>query len=224
MSFYQEHSKFYVAVDCIIFGFDGDGLKLLLIRRDFEPEKGELSLMGGFVGDGEAADEAARRVLLSLTGLKNVYLDQVGAFSTVDRDPGERVISIAYCALIDIQKHNSELVKKNNAFWIDINEVPQLGFDHNDMVTSALKLLRRKSADHPIAFNLLPSEFTLPQFQHLYESLYGETLDKRNFRKKVAEMDYIEKTGKIDKSSSKRGAALYKFNKKKYDKKRNFKL
>lgn len=224
MNYYQEHAKFYVAVDCIIFGFDSEGLKLLLIRRDFEPAKGELSLMGGFVEDNESTDEAARRVLRSLTGLENVYLDQVGAFGEVKRDPGERVISIAYCALIDTRRHNSELVKKNNAFWININDVPQLGFDHNEMVKDALKLLRRKCSDHPIAFNLLPTEFTLAQFQHLYESLYGETLDKRNFRKKVAEMDYIEKTGKIDKSSSKRGAALYKFNKKRYDKKRNFKL
>lgn len=224
MDFYHEYSKFYVAVDCIIFGFDGDGLKLLLIKRDFEPKKGELSLMGGFMGEDETGEEAARRVLFSLTGLENVYLRQVGAFSAIDRDPGGRVVSLAYYALIDIRHHDEELLRRNNAFWVGIDEVPRLSFDHNEMVGQALKLLRRDSSDRPIAFNLLPKEFTLPQFQHLYESLYGETLDKRNFRKKVAEMEFIEKTGEKDKSTSKRGAALYRFNQKKYDKVRKFKI
>jgi len=214
----------YLAVDCIIFGFDDDGLKLLLIRRNFEPAKGEFSLMGGFVEENESCDEAASRVLSSLTGLQNVYMQQVGAFGSVDRDPGERVVSIAYYALIDIRKRDSSLMEQHNAFWVDLHEKPHLFFDHDQMVEAALKQMRKTASDSPIAFNLLPSEFTIPQFQHLYESIFDEEMDKRNFRKKIAEMDYIEKTGNIDKTGSKRGAALYRFNARKFKKQQKFKI
>ena len=159
-----------------------------------------------------------------LTGLENVYMEQVGAFGAIDRDPGERVISVAYYALININEYDRKQVQKHNAYWVNINELPPLIFDHPEMVEKARELMKQKASVEPIGFNLLPKLFTLSQLQSLYEAIYGETMDKRNFRKRVAEMDYIEKTDKIDKLGSKRGAALYKFNSKAYRKDPKFKL
>lgn len=223
-NYYISNPKFYVAIDCIIFGFSEGELSLLLLKRNFEPAMGEWSLMGGFVQEGESTDDAAKRVLAELTGLDNVYMEQVGAFGAIDRDPGERVVSIAYNALININEYDRELVHQHNAFWVNINELPQLVFDHPQMVEQARKLMQQKASTEPIGFNLLPKLFTLSQLQSLYEAIYGEPLDKRNFRKRVAEMDYIEKTDKIDKTGSKRGAALYQFNEKAYRKAPKFKL
>lgn len=223
-NYYISNPKFYVAIDCIIFGFSEGELSLLLLKRNFEPAMGEWSLMGGFVQEGESTDDAAKRVLTELTGLDNVYMEQVGAFGAIDRDPGERVVSIAYNALININEYDRELVHQHNAFWVNINELPQLIFDHPQMVEQARKLMQQKASTEPIGFNLLPKLFTLSQLQSLYEAIYGEPLDKRNFRKRVAEMDYIEKTDKIDKTGSKRGAALYQFNEKAYRKAPKFKL
>lgn len=223
-NYYISNPKFYVAIDCIIFGFSEGELSLLLLKRNFEPAMGEWSLMGGFVQEGESTDDAAKRVLAELTGLDNVYMEQVGAFGAIDRDPGERVVSIAYNALININEYDRELVYQHNAFWVNINELPQLVFDHPQMVEQARKLMQQKASTEPIGFNLLPKLFTLSQLQSLYEAIYGEPLDKRNFRKRVAEMDYIEKTDKIDKTGSKRGAALYQFNEKAYRKAPKFKL
>ena len=211
-TYYNINPQFYVSVDCIIFGFDKGSLKLLLLKRNFEPAKGSWSLMGGFVQDGESVDDAAKRVLAELTGLENVYMEQVGTFGEVDRDPGERVISVAYYALININEYDRNLVQQHNAHWAEINEIPPLVFDHPQMVKQARIMLQKKASSEPIGFNLLPSLFTLFQLQSLYEAIYGEPLDKRNFRKRVADLNYIEKTDKIDKTGSKRGAALYKFN------------
>jgi 8-oxo-dGTP diphosphatase len=180
--------------------------------------------MGGFVQDGESVDDAAKRVLAELTGLENVYMEQVGTFGEVDRDPGERVISVAYYALININKYDRNLVQQHNAHWAEINEIPPLVFDHPQMVKQARIMLQKKASSEPIGFNLLPSLFTLFQLQSLYEAIYGEPLDKRNFRKRVADLNYIEKTDKIDKTGSKRGAALYKFNENAYRKAPKFKL
>ena len=224
MKYYDIHPKFHLAVDCIIFGFDDGVLSLLLLKRNFEPAKGEWSLMGGFVNEHESVDEAAGRVLTELTGLENVYMDQIGAFGDIDRDPGERVISIAYYALIDINKHDHELVRAHNAYWVPMDQVPELIFDHNKMVRKALSVMRHKSSDQPIGMKLLPKEFTLSKLQRLYEAILGEPLDKRNFRKRIAEMDYIEKTDKIDKTESRKGAALYRFNERKYHKGSKFKI
>ena len=223
-TYYNINPRFYVSVDCIIFGFDKGSLKLLLLKRNFEPAKGSWSLMGGFVQDGESVDDAAKRVLAELTGLENVYMEQVGTFGEVDRDPGERVISVAYYALININKYDRNLVQQHNAHWAEINEIPPLVFDHPQMVKQARITLQKKASSEPIGFNLLPSLFTLFQLQSLYEAIYGEPLDKRNFRKRVADLNYIEKTDKIDKTGSKRGAALYKFNENAYRKAPKFKL
>lgn len=223
-TYYNINPQFYVSVDCIIFGFDKGSLKLLLLKRNFEPAKGSWSLMGGFVQDGESVDNAAKRVLAELTGLENVYMEQVGTFGEVDRDPGERVISVAYYALININEYDRNLVQQHNAHWAEINEIPPLVFDHPQMVKQARIMLQKKASSEPIGFNLLPSLFTLFQLQSLYEAIYGEPLDKRNFRKRVADLNYIEKTDKIDKTGSKRGAALYKFNENAYRKAPKFKL
>lgn len=222
--YYIKNTKFYVSVDCIIFGFDGGELKLLLLKRNFEPAMGEWSLMGGFVEDEESVNDAAKRVLRELTGLEDVYMEQVAAFGEVNRDPGERVISVAFYALININEYNRELVRKNNAFWISINELPKLIFDHAEMVKQALHQMRIKASNSPIGFNLLPELFTLPQLQSLYEAIYGEALDKRNFRKRVKDMSFIEETGLKSKDTTRRKANLYKFNNTVYNKDSKFKL
>lgn len=223
-NYYSINPKFYVSVDCIIFGFYEGELNLLLLKRNFEPALGEWSLMGGFVQENESVDDAAKRVLAELTGLDQVYMEQVSSFGAIDRDPGERVVSIAYYALININEYDRELVQRHNAFWVNINELPPLIFDHQAMVEQARALMQQKASVAPIGFNLLPKLFTLSQLQSLYEAIYGEAIDKRNFRKRIAEMDYIEKTDLIDKTSSKRGAALYQFNEKVYRKVPKFKL
>lgn len=223
-SFYKNKERFYVAVDCIIFGFYQGELNLLLLKRNFEPAKGEWSLMGGFLQKDESIDQAAKRVLFELTGLDKVYMDQVGVFGEIDRDPGERVLSAAYYALMNINDYDPELAKIHNAHWIKINELPPLIFDHSEMVSKARDILQRKAATEPIGFKLLPRLFTLTQLQMLYEAISGEAIDKRNFRKKLADMDFIEKTEEKDKSGSKRGAYLYKFNNKSYKRDPKFKL
>lgn len=223
-NYYSTNPTFYVGVDCIIFGFSEGELHLLLLKRNFEPAMGEWSLMGGFVQQNESLDDAAKRVLAELTGLEQVYMEQVGSFGEIERDPGERVISIAYYALININEYDRKLVHKHNAYWVNINELPPLIFDHPLMVEKARELMKQNASSEPIGFNLLPKLFTLSQLQSLYEAIYGEQIDKRNFRKRIAEMDYIEKTDKIDKIGSKRGAALYKFNAKAYRKAPKFKL
>jgi ADP-ribose pyrophosphatase YjhB (NUDIX family) len=199
-------------------------LNLLVLQRDFEPARGEWSFPGGFVQQGESVDDAAKRVLAELTGLDRVHMEQVGAFGEVDRDPGERVVSVAYYALINIEESDRELVRSHNARWIRIDELPPLVFDHPRMMEIAGKMLKRKASTEPVGFNLLPKMFTLSMLQSLYEAIYGEAIDKRNFRKRVAEMGYIQKTGKIDKTGSRRGAALYTFNEKAYLKAPKFKL
>ena len=223
-TYYNINPKFYVSVDCIIFGFDEGELKLLLLKRNFEPAMGKWSLMGGFVQEDESVDAAAKRVLAELTGLENVYMEQVGTFGDLERDPGERVISVAYYALVNVNEYDRELVQQHNAHWTKIDELPQLIFDHPIMISKARELMKHKASCNPIGFNLLPELFTLTQLQNLYEAIYGEPMDKRNFRKRVAEMDFIEKTDLIDKSGSRRGAYLYKFNDKAYRKDPKFKL
>jgi ADP-ribose pyrophosphatase YjhB (NUDIX family) len=222
--FYSEHSKVWLSVDCIIFGFDDGKLKILIGKRQMDPGRGEWSLYGGFVSSDESVDEAASRTLYELTGLRNLYMRQVGAFGKVDRDPGERVVSIAYYALINVNDYEDNLLKEHGLQWVNIEEIPQLYSDHNEMVKKARKMMQQKLAHEPVGFRLLPALFTLTQRQRLYEAVNGAELDKRNFRKRIKEMDYIEKTELIDKTSSKRGAYLYRFNKRAYNEDPNFKI
>lgn len=222
--FYKDHAKVYVSVDCIVFGFEENKLKLLVGKRQMDPGRGQWSLYGGFVGEKESVDDAANRVLQELTGMNNIYMKQVGAFGSVDRDPGERVVSVAYCALINVKDYNESLRQEHEAVWMNMDEMPELYSDHNDMVNKALSLLRRRIATEPLCFNLLPDLFTLTQVQHVYEAIMGEETDKRNFRKKLKNMEFIEKTALIDKSMSKRSAALFRFNKAAYKDEAAFKL
>ncbi len=214
--FYGEHSKVFVSVDCIVFGFDHNKLKLLIGRRQMDPGRGEWSLYGGFVREDESLEEAANRTLYTLTGLTEIYMRQVGAFGAIDRDPGERVITVAYCALIDVNDYDEKLREEHGVEWVSLDELPHLYSDHNEMVRKAIGQLRRRINTEPLSFNLLPELFTLTQLQHVYEAILGEEIDKRNFRKRIKTIDFIEKTEHIDKLTSKRGAALYRFNKEMY--------
>lgn len=223
-TFYGEHSKVWLSVDCIIFGFDEGKLKILIGKRKMDPGRGEWSLYGGFVRSDESVNDAASRTLFELTGLRNLFMRQVGAFGNVDRDPGERVVSIAYYALINVRDYDDILRRAHGLVWMDVNEIPQLYSDHNEMVLKARKMMQQKLATEPVGFRLLPSLFTLTQLQKLYEAVNGVELDKRNFRKRVKEMDFIEKTELIDKTSSKRGAYLYRFNKRVYNEDPTFKM
>ncbi len=215
--YYQQEAKFIVAVDGIILGFKNNELYILVIKRKFEPLKGGRSLMGGFTHANESIDEAARRVIQEYTGLDGIHIEQVGAYGEVNRDLGSRVISIAYYALINIEQFDDELNKEQGSEWININEVGHLILDHNQMLKDAIKILRKRAATRPVGFNLLPEKFTLPQLQSLYEAIYQTDIDKRNFRKRIQQMNILEKMDEKDKSTSKKGAFLYTFNKEKYD-------
>jgi 8-oxo-dGTP diphosphatase len=215
---YKSHQKILVAVDCIIFGFDGMQIKALLIKRAFEPEKGKWSLMGGFVGENEDADQAAIRVLYQLTGMKNIYMEQLHAFSDIDRDRAGRVISIAYFALVNIANYNEQIQLEHEAKWFPLNKIPTLIFDHKRMVAKAKQLLRDKVANHPIGFELLPKKFTLLRLQNLYEAIYETPLDKRNFTKKMLSLGILNKLNEKEKESSRKGAFYYVFDDVKYDK------
>lgn len=214
---YQEFTRHLVAVDSIIFGFQDSQLKLLLTKRQLEGHKGAWSLMGGFVGENESVDSAAARILEELTGLRDIYLEQLYTYGEVKRDEGARVISVAYCALIKIDLYNESLGNKYNAQWFPIEDVPELIFDHNIMVDKALRRLQRKSVTQPIGFELLNEKFTLTQLQQLYEAIHQKKLDKRNFRKKILAMDVLQKLTEKDKENSKRGAFLVRFDKRRYD-------
>ena len=219
MLYYKEHEKFHVAVDSIIFGYDEGGreLKVLLLKRNFQPAKGEWSLMGGFLKNNEAIDEAAKRILNQLTGLSDVYMEQLYAFGEVDRDPGARILSVAYFALIKINDSDLELVKTHGAIWTPISAMPNLIFDHSAMIERALKKLQIRARTQPIGFELLPDKFTIPQLQGLYEAIYNKSIDKRNFRRKLLSMDLLEKQEEKEKESSRKGAWYYRFDATKYE-------
>jgi 8-oxo-dGTP diphosphatase len=213
---YSDQYHSLLAVDCIIFGFDGNDMKLLLIKRGFKPEENKWSLMGGFLESDETLDQAAERILNKLTGLQGVYLQQFHTFSDLARDPEERTVSVAYFALIDIHKYETQLSDQYHAEWFPIFKKPRLIFDHDEMVRAAQKQLRYRAALHPILFELLPEKFTIPQLQSLYEGVYDTNFDKRNFTRKLMSTGlFIKMTGK-DKSSSKKGAFYYKLDKRKY--------
>jgi 8-oxo-dGTP diphosphatase len=216
MTRYFHQTRHLVAVDCIIFGFDGAEIKLLLIHRGIEPEKGKWSLMGGFVQANESLEEAANRVLLQLTGLKGVYLEQLNAFGNPARDTVERTVSIAYFTLIDIHQYEKQLSDDYHPEWVSLKKIPKLIFDHKDMVDMARAKLRYKAAFHPILFELLPGKFTLPQLQNLYESVYDKKFDKRNFSRKVLSTGLLVKQKDKEKLNSRKGAFYFKLNKKKY--------
>jgi hypothetical protein len=215
---YSKYPKHFHAVDCIIFGFDiaEKDLKLLLIKRSFEPALGEWSLAGGFVREDESLDDAACRVLCTLTGLSELYMEQLYTYGEVSRDPGARVICTAYFALIGIHELDPEIRKSNGAHWCSLSEIPDLIFDHRRMVDRALNELVEKVKVYPVGFELLPEKFTLVQLQNLYEAIYQRQVDKRNFRKKILSMNLLEKQEDKERETSKKGAWYYRFNEEKY--------
>jgi len=217
MTRYSSQKKLLAAVDCIIFGFDGEGLKILLIQRAFEPEKGKWSLMGGFIQENESSEDAASRILKKLTGLEGVYLEELKAFSDPGRDPMERTISIVYFALINIHDYEKQISHEYHAEWFSVRKFPKLIFDHNNMVSMARRRLQYKASMHPILLELLPKKFTLPQLQGLYEGVYDTRLDKRNFTRKVLSTGLLTRQASKEKESSKKGAFYYKINKKAYE-------
>lgn len=222
--YYKSHSRLYVGVDCIIFGIKDGRLSVLLTRRAFEPEKGKWSLFGGFCEADESIDAAAERVLRELTGLSDIYMNQVGAFGAVDRDPGERVVSVSYCALLNSDDLDPKLLREHGAVWTDLEALPELGFDHLLMIDKARENLRQRIMSTSVAFRLLPPFFTLTQLQSLFELVLGQTIDKRNFRKRALENAAIEATDMIDKTGSRRGARLYRFNWETFSRSSNFKF
>ncbi|MFC4094923.1 NUDIX hydrolase [Euzebyella saccharophila] len=219
LNYYQKEDQVLIATDCIIFGFNGQNLKILLIKRNFEPEIGKWSLIGGFLSKDENLDEAAARVLKTLTGLNDIYMEQLYVHSNIDRDPGQRTISVSYYALIDVESHNYEGIQVESAKWFDLKKAPKLIFDHDEMVKKAVLRLRRRALTKPIGFDLLPEKFSMKQLQNLYESILDKKIDKRNFINKINSLDVLNKLNEKDMTSSKKGSYLFQFDRKKYEKK-----
>jgi ADP-ribose pyrophosphatase YjhB (NUDIX family) len=207
---YQDIKRL-VSVDCVIFGYEKEQLKLLLFKRIIEPAKGKWSLIGGWVQQNESVEDAARRVLQYITGLKDIYLEQVHVFSKPDRDPGGNVLTVAFNALIKIEEHSKELIEEYGAMWFPVSEVPPLIFDHDEMFSIALEKLRLKATYNVIGRQLLPSKFTLIQLRHLYDEIFQKSFDPGNFRKKVLSLKLLERLDEKDMSDSKKGAYYYKF-------------
>ncbi|MDN5287223.1 MAG: hypothetical protein JWR38_3497 [Mucilaginibacter sp.] len=216
MQEYTGETRILAATDCIIFGFDGFNIKLLLVQRGLEPEKNKWSLMGGFIKPSESPDDAANRILELRTGLKNVYMEQFHVFGHPNRDPVERTLSIAYFALIDIHQYEKQLSEEYHPEWFLLTEMPELIFDHTEMVRLALRQLRYKAALHPILFQLLPEKFTIPQLQALYEGVYQTKFDDRNFSRKLLSTGLLVKLPEKDKQSSKKGAFYYRLDQSHY--------
>lgn len=216
MNRYSNQSRLLVAVDCIIFGFDGAQLKILLVKRGREPEKGNWSLMGGFVQKNESINDAASRVLFQLTGLQNIYMEQLYSFGELDRDPMERTISVTYFSLLDLTKYRQQLSPEFEAEWFTLTDMPGLIFDHEDMVKMAKDKLKYKASIHPILFELLTEKFTIPVLQTLFEQVYDTRFDKRNFSRKIQSTGLLLKLKEKDRITSKKGAFYYQLNRKNY--------
>lgn len=214
-----EYPRAALTVDCVVFGFDETELKVLLIQRALEPFKGRWALPGGFVRVEETVDDAARRELVEETGLKNVFLEQLYTFGTVNRDPRERVVSVAHYALVKLSDHRAKAATDAaNAEWFPVSKVPALAFDHADILAAALARLKGKVRYEPIGFELLPPKFTLSQLQHLYEAVLATDLDKRNFRKKVLGFGLLIPLKQTQMTGRHRPAQLFSFDAEKYEK------
>lgn len=213
-----EYPRPALTVDCVVFGFDGGDLQVLLIRRGLPPFKDRWALPGGFVRVDETLDDAARRELEEETGLKQVYLEQLYTFGAVDRDPRERVVSVAYYALVKPADYTAAAATDAaEAQWFPVSKVPPLAFDHANILETALNRLRGKLRYQPIGFELLPAKFTLTQLQQLYEAVLGEAIDKRNFRKKILGYDLIVPLKETHREGAHRPAQLFRFDPTRYE-------
>lgn len=210
MNNYKKHPKYFVATDCVIFGYRNEELCLLLYPRSFEPSKGSWSLMGGFVQNDESSDDAAKRVLKQTTGLQQIFLEQVESFARPDRDPEARVISISYYALIRIDDSDEMFVSEHGAQWWPITKLPAMVFDHNEIVEKALIKLQQMAGSSLVGKELLPEKFTLIQLRKLYEAIFQRKFDPGNFRKKILSLDALERLDIKNNSESKKGAYYYK--------------
>ena len=212
----QTYPSVPITVDCVIFGFDSSGLKVLLIRSDLEMYKDSWTLLGDFARDDEELDDAANRVLKERTGMDDVYLEQVRTFSHPKRHPGGRVLTVAYCSLLNLEHHQLKILD-NELHWHSINNIQQMAFDHKQILDECYAWLQKRIMEHPLGMNLLPDKFSLRQLQHLYETILGVTLDRRNFRKKFFSMDFLIDTGEFEDDVPHRPGKLYRFNFKKYE-------
>jgi|TARA_B110000240_G_C13493363_1_gene450638 8-oxo-dGTP diphosphatase len=210
--------QFALSVDCVILGYDKGSLRLLLIERGARPHQGKMALPGDLVYPSEDMELAASRVLSELTGLEGMFMTQFHSYGQVDRHPVGRVVTVGYYTLISVDKYQPLASSwADNVSWVDVNKLPDLAFDHNNIVKESLVALRERVRLQPIGFKLLPKEFTLGQMQHLYETILEEKFDKANFRKKIISMGLLKETGKRQKDVSHRPAKLYSFEKDKYE-------
>lgn len=217
MSYTYEYPRAALTVDCVVFGYDAEELKVLLIQRDLAPFAGRWALPGGFVHLDETLDDAARRELREETGVGDFFLEQLYTFGALDRDPRERVVSVAYYALVDLFRHRPvAATDARSAAWFALDDVPPLAFDHDAILALAHGRLRGKVRYQPIGFELLPAKFTLTQLQRLYETILGEALDKRNFRKKILGMELLCELDEVERDVAHRAARLYRFDEARY--------
>lgn len=204
-----EYFNIAVSVDCVIFGYECKQLKVLLIKSDLQEFKGMWSLLGDLVRPDEDVEEAPYRVLQDRTGFQDVYLEQVHTFGSIHRHPSGRVITTAYYSLVDISSHRIELTQ-NELHWHPINEVHHMAFDHKLILDTCLDRLREKIMEHPVVFNLLPEKFSLRELQDLYEAILGISLDRRNFRKRIALKDWLVDLNEMESDVPHRPGKLYK--------------
>lgn len=213
-----EYPRPSLTVDCVVFGLDDEDLKVLLIQRDLPPFEGRWALPGGFVRTDESLEEAAERELREETGLKGVYLEQLYTYGDLGRDPRDRVVTVAYYALVNLRDHRVQAATDaRSAAWFTSEDVTRLAFDHDRILRAAHERLRGKVRYQPIGFELLPAKFTLRQLQHLYETILDRRLDKRNFRKKILGMEILVELDEIERDVAHRAARLYRFDKRGYD-------
>ncbi len=217
MTYTYEFERPNLAVDCVVFGLDEEDLKIILIQRDLAPFRGRWAIPGGFVHIAESLEEAAIRELKEETGVEDVFLEQLYTFGDVKRDPRERVVSVAYYALVNLRDHVIKAATDaRNAAWFSVDDIPALSFDHNRIVEVALKRLKGKVRYEPIGFELLPEKFTLTELQKMYEKILDQEIDKRNFRKKILGMGLLRELDEVQMDVAHRAARLYKFDQKKY--------
>jgi 8-oxo-dGTP diphosphatase len=211
------YPKMPLTVDCVIFGFDDNELKVLLIRSDLEKYQGMWSLLGNVVQETEEVDAAAYRVLEQRTGMTDIYLDQLRTFSHPKRHPGGRVITVAYCSLLNIKHHNLKITE-NELHWHSVSSITEMAFDHKEILDTCHEWLQKMVQENPLAFNLLPDKFSLRELQNLYEAILGIELDRRNFRKKFASMNLLIDINEMEEDVPHRPGKLYTFNYEKYNK------
>ncbi len=212
----QHYNKVALSVDCVIFGFDENKLKVLLIRSDLKKFKDKWSLLGDLLSPNEDLDAAAYRILKERTGLDDLFLEQVNTFGKINRHPGGRVVTVAYYSLINILHHQLKITD-NELHWHDVASVKDLAFDHQAIFESCYQRLQKRVQEHPLGFSLLPNKFSLRELQNLYEAILGVKLDRRNFRKKFFAMDFLVDIQEIEKNVSHRPGKLYQFDYKKYE-------